>query len=94
MKTKNLVASSVFAMLIFSSSTPWACGGEESGKHIGNVLKVQQSSFTIRDAETNRPITFNASTEILNNIKSSNGRVVVNYEENEDGALKALSIAF
>lgn len=94
MKTKSLIVSGISAMLIFSSSTLWACGGEESGKHIGNVLKVQQSSFTIRDAETNRPITFNASAEVLNDIKSSNGRVVVNYKENEDGALNAISVAF
>ncbi len=94
MKSKNFMVSGISAMLIFSSSALWACGGEESGKHIGNVLKVQQSSFTIRDAETNRPITFNASTEVLNNIKSANGSVVVNYEENEDGALNAISVAF
>ncbi|MDH3326903.1 MAG: hypothetical protein OEM38_09335 [Gammaproteobacteria bacterium] len=81
---------------IFSSSALFACGGEASGKHIGAMLKVDaaKSTFTIRDAETSSPITFIAPSAIMTEVKNANGRVMVNYEENEDGGLIATGVTF
>ncbi len=80
----------------FSATSVFACGGEASGKHIGSMLKVNadNSTFTIRDAETNSPITFNASKEIMAEVQKASGQVMVNYEENDEGALVATGIAF
>ncbi|NOY72007.1 MAG: hypothetical protein GXP14_06470 [Gammaproteobacteria bacterium] len=96
MKRKTgLIVGFLFGLLALSNAAI-ACGGAESGKHIGQVLSMNSSSgtFTIQDAETNKAITFNADADILTNIKGANGRVMVNYEENDEGALVATSIAF
>lgn len=93
---KFLLTSSLAVLLGFSASAAWACGGDASGKHIGSVLKVNagNSTFTIRDMETNSPITFNANSEIMAEIKNASGRIMVNYEENDEGALVATGVAF
>ena len=95
--TKKLSAVAILASAaIFSSSALFACGGEASGKHIGSMMKVDaaKSTFTIRDAETSSPITFNANSDIIKEVKSANGRIMVNYEENDDGALTAVGVTF
>jgi len=94
MRTKSLIINLLATALILSSSAIWACGGEASGKHIGSVMKVSKTSFTIRDAETNSPITFNASADIMQEVKSADGRIMVNYEENDEGALNAVGVTF
>ncbi len=73
-----------------------ACGGEASGKHIGNVTHVDPDSntFTIRDMETASSITFNANDEIIAAAQKARGNVMVNYEEDEEGALVAIGITF
>ena len=50
--------------------------------------------FNIRDMESNAPITFNASTDIMKQVKKANGQIMVNYEEDDDGSLVATSVAF
>lgn len=94
MSIKPLVISTLASALLIASTSIWACGGEASGKHIGSVMKVNNSSFTIRDAETNSPITFNASADIMSEVKSASGRIMVNYEENDEGALNAVGVTF
>ena len=94
MKNKSILIGSLTFSLVLSASTLWACGGEDSGKHIGNVLKISNSTFTIRDAESNSPMTFNAKTDIINEVKSASGQIIVNYEKDEEGALHAIGVAF
>lgn len=96
MSKKFLVSSILAVFMGVSASSVFACGGEASGKHIGSMMKVNasNSTFTIRDMETNSAITFNASPEIMNEVKSASGRVMVNYEENDEGALVATGVAF
>lgn len=94
MRVKPLIISTLASALLLGSSAIWACGGEASGKHIGNVMKISKTSFTIRDAETNSPITFNASPDIMKEVKSADGRIMVNYEEDEEGALDAVGVTF
>ncbi len=93
---KNFLISSALAVFLgLAANGVMACGGEESGKHIGSVLKVNadNSTFTIRDAETNSPITFSASKDIMKEVGQASGRVVINYEEDDEGALVAVGIA-
>jgi len=94
--SKKLFISGILAIFMGFSSAVFACGGEASGKHIGSMMKVNASSstFTIRDMETNSPITFNASSDIMSEVKKASGRVMVNYEENDEGALVATGVAF
>jgi len=94
--TKKLSIALVAVAAIFTSSALFACGGEASGKHMGSMMKVNtaKSTFTIRDAETGSPITFNADDEIMAEVKGENGRIMVNYEENDEGALVAVGVTF
>jgi len=97
MLRKNLIISTLAAVLFTTSSAIFACGGEASGKHIGSITRVDasNSTFTIRDAETNSPITFVAGSDLMNQVKQAAGRnVMVNYEENDEGGLEALGVAF
>ncbi len=93
---KPLTIALLAAAAIFSASSVLACGGEASGKHIGSMIKVNttKSTFTIRDAETNSPITFNADEDIMAEVKDVRGRIMVNYEENDEGALTAVGVTF
>lgn len=95
--SKKFLTSGVLAIFMaISASSVLACGGEASGKHIGSMMKVNasNSTFTIRDMETNSAITFNANSEIMGEVKNATGRVMVNYEENDEGALVATGVAF
>lgn len=61
----------------------WACDGAGHNKHIGNVtnVDVQAGTFTILDMETNAPITFKASKEVLKEASGAKGPVTVAYEK-------------
>lgn len=94
---KKLIQTSALVVILgFTANAAMACGGEASGKHIGSMLQVNadKSTFTIRDMETNSPITFNANQEIMSEVQKASGRVMVNYEENDEGALVATGVAF
>lgn len=90
---KHFIRSVFFIAFVFAANTASACGGEESGKHIGNVSKINQSTFTIHDMESNKPITFSASNTLLNKLKLINSQVLVKYEKNAAGELHAVSIS-
>jgi len=96
MYRKFLTGSILAVIMGISSSFAFACGGADSGKHIGSMLNInaENSTFTIRDMESNAPITFNASTDIMKQVKKANGQIMVNYEEDDDGSLVATSVAF
>ena len=95
MKTKNLVINGLAVLFLATASSVMACGGEASGKHFGTVTGVDtnKSTFTIRDAETRSPITFQAKSTVLDKAQSASGSIVVNYEENDKGQLEAMSIS-
>ncbi len=96
-KTKKILSITILALAaIFSANSVLACGGEASGKHIGSIMKVNasKSTFTIRDAETRSPITFNADDDIMAEVQGVSGRIMVNYEENDEGALMAIGVTF
>lgn len=97
MSNKLLISLAFVAVTAFASGTVLACGGEDSGKHIGTVSNVNQgnSTFTIKDMESQKPITFKANEEIMSALaKKSSGQVMVNYEENDEGGLTAVGVTF
>ena len=94
MKIKILISAVTFGVLM--SGSVLACGGDSSGMHIGNVTHIDAKAnrFTINDMESRKPITFSASADVIKAVKGANGRVTVNYEENDDGGLKATGVDF
>ena len=92
----SLVKSTVLAALIAVPGALWACDAAGPSTHIGNITGVDTStkSFTIRDAQTQSLITFAANTEILRSLKDSSGSIMVNYEEADNGSLKAVGVTF
>jgi len=85
------------ALVLLTSSAVFACGGENSGKHIGQVTSINGTgkTFTIMDMESRMNITFNANAEIMAAVKKNpNGNIMVNYEENDEGALRAMGVTF
>ena len=49
--------------------------------------------MTLLDAETNQPIVFVASRDIVKEIRSVNGQVMISYEE-QDGKLIAKDVHY
>lgn len=89
--------TTIFAVLM-SLSLSWsalACEGAGANKHVGMVTQVDagKKTFTIKDAETQKPITFSANEAIISGLKGYSGKVLVSYEENAEG-LKATGVTF
>lgn len=86
----------ILLVLFFSAQIAWACSAAGDKKHVGTITAIdnKQQTFTIRDAETRKAITFAATSEILADLKKAKGRIMVSYEEDIDGELKAVGISF
>jgi Cu/Ag efflux protein CusF len=69
-----------------------ACKAAGKDKHVGVVMNIDQKTgtFTIRDAETDHPMTFQATAKQLQELKLKD-QVMVSYKE-QDGKLIALDI--
>ncbi|HEY5593695.1 MAG TPA: hypothetical protein VIL61_00870 [Nitrospiria bacterium] len=93
MKKRSWVAAVILAVFVLGSvTTAWACKSAGPNKHVGSVTAIdaKAKTFTIRDAETDHPMTFEATDKILNEIKI-NDRVMVGYKE-EAGKMIAVDI--
>lgn len=95
MKAKTVFSAILFGTLTFGGSAVWACSVAGPNKHVGEVTAVDNATatFTIMDAETRSPITFQASAAILKDVSSAKGQVMVSYEEKGDG-LVAVDVHF
>jgi hypothetical protein len=74
----------------------WACDAAGPSTHIGNLVSVDAKKmiFTIRDAQTNSPITFSTEKEeIIQGQKDAKGSIMVNYQEDGD-ELTAVGVTF
>jgi len=93
---KTLIQAIVILSLALVSASAFACGGANSGKHIGNITAVNKSgkTFTIRDMESSSAITFKANDEIMAGINGAGGQIMVNYEEDDEGSLVAVGVTF
>lgn len=76
--------------------TTWACDAAGNSTHIGSLMSVNAAdkTFTIQDAQLNSPITFVASSDIIEALNDAKGSIMVNYEEKEDGKLTAVGVTF
>jgi len=92
----TLIRAAVLTGLALASGAALACGGADSGKHMGNVTSInpEAKTFTIRDAETSKNITFKANDEIIKDLKKASGSIMVNFEANKEGALEAVGVTF
>ena len=85
MKMKHLSSLLVLSGIILGSiGIAGACDGMGPGKHVGPVLAIntEEKSFTIRDAQSGDPITFEATVEILKGLTVAE-RVLVSYKDSE-----------
>lgn len=90
---KKSIPVLLMAVALGFAGSALACEGAGHNKHVGDVTKVDTmaGTFTIRDLETNAPITFKASKEILDHAAQAKGQVMVGYEKSGN-TLKAKDI--
>ncbi|WP_455211559.1 hypothetical protein [Kaarinaea lacus] len=95
MKMKTILAGTALAFTVVTSSSVWACDMAGKNTHIGSLMTVnaEQSTFTIRDAQSRSPITFAANNEIIQGLKDAKGSIMVNYKEEGD-TLTAVGVTF
>ena len=67
-----------------------ACKSAGPNKHVGVLIGVSSDSFVLRDAETQKELTFQASNEIIQKLEGKQ-RVVISFEE-KDGKLIAVGV--
>lgn len=93
MKIKTIAATaSLIAGLSVAPMTLWACDMAGPNAHVGVITQINDKtmSFTIRDAQTQRLITFTVSKDMLDRLMKST-RVLVKYKKDQ-GKLVATSI--
>ena len=94
MNIKTLVsAAAVVAGMSVVPMVAGACDMAGPNAHVGMITQVdpQAHSFTIRDAQTQRLITFKATTDQVKQVSHTSNQVLVKYKK--DGAkLVAVSI--
>jgi hypothetical protein len=86
MTNRSWVAAAILAGFVLGTGTmTWACKSAGPNKHVGSVTAIdaQGKTFTIRDAETDHLMTFEATEKILKDLKVSD-RVMVGYKEEKD----------
>lgn len=95
MTKKILTAVAVVAGLAGSPAVTWACDGAGPATHIGKVTSVDAAGkkFTIKDVQSQGPITFSANDDIIKGVQGAKGMVTVKYQE-KDGAYTALGVTF
>ena len=94
MKTTVLLVVTM-TIAYFILSPVWACTAAGPSTHIGKVLKIDEDNktFTILDAQSVRPVTFQANSIILEKVTNAIGTVFVDYDT--DGAvLTATDVTF
>ena len=96
MKKHMIIASTLLASSLLASGTALACDAMGPASHMGQLMSVNeaQSTFTIRDAQTQSPITFTANDEIITGLKGASGSVMVKFEKEDDGNLNAVGVSF
>lgn len=93
---RTILASTLMASSILVSGTVLACDAMGPSAHMGQLMSVNDahSTFTIRDAQTQSPITFTANEEIMSGLKGASGSIMVKYEKEDDGSLNAVGVTF
>lgn len=92
---KKFVTAGVLAAGLIGATGVWACDGAGPATHIGKVTAVDVAGkkFTIKDVQSQGPITFAANDDIIKGVQGAKGMVTVKYHE-QDGNLTALGVTF
>jgi hypothetical protein len=97
MKNRSWVAAVILAVFVLgtgmmSIQNAWACKSAGPNKHVGSITAIdaKAQTFTIRDAETDHPVTFAATDKMLKDLKLS-ARVMVGYKE-DNGKMIAVDV--
>ena len=80
---KKLITVAVLSAFIALAASPvWACSMAGPNTHIGVITDVntRANTFTMMDAETQHPITFVTTPELLKGI-SKNQQVTVTFQK-------------
>ena len=82
---KGAIVSGFFMLAVWvlgSVTASWACKSAGPNKHVGQITAIdaKADTFTIRDAETDHSMTFEATDKILKDLKV-NDRVMVGYKD-------------
>ena len=80
---KKLITATVLSLVVgFAASPAWSCSMAGPNTHIGVVTDVNASAntFTMIDAETQHPITFVTTPELLKSI-SKNQQITVTFQK-------------
>lgn len=82
----------MFGLLLSMTTSAMACKAAGKDKHVGVVMSIDQTTgtFTIKDAETQHLMTFQATAKQLQELKIKD-QVMVSYKE-QDGKRVALDI--
>jgi hypothetical protein len=94
MKQSPLLTAACATLFLLSTSTSFACSMMGPNTHVGTITSIDSKAqtFTIQDAETNKPITFNADNKIMLELAGiNNHQVIVGYAE-VDGKLIAANV--
>ena len=86
MAKTNILGILLLAGLIMGpADVSLACKAAGPNKHVGNITAINDTGgeFTILDAETGKPMTFQATPKILKDLQVE-ARVMVSYKEEED----------
>ena len=96
MNKRFVLITSLFLTTLFGASAVQACDSMGPSTHMGSLMSVDAAkhTFTIRDAQSSSPVTFVATQEIITGLKGFAGSLMVNYEKNDDGGLKAVGVTF
>lgn len=81
----------LIVLILFSVSASFACDSAGSNVHIGEVTSIDSGTFTLLDAETNSPIKFTASPDLLLALAGLRRTIAVDYQQ-EEGRLVALAV--
>lgn len=93
MKYRTIITGVMLAVLVMGPvTTSWACKSAGPNKHVGQITAIdaKADTFTIRDAETDHAITFEATEKILKDLKI-NDRVMVGYKD-DAGKMTAIDV--
>ena len=79
---KLITVTALSALMVFAVSPAWSCSMAGPNTHIGVVTDVNANAntFTMIDAETQHPITFVTTPELLKGI-SKNQQITVTFQK-------------
>jgi hypothetical protein len=95
MKLASIIKATVLSAVVALPMGALACEGMGPNVHVGNVVSIdaKKNTFTIKDAQSQSPVTFTASQDIINALHNMTGVVRVNYAK-DDTQLKAVGVTF